>query len=189
MYFLFQLLCCSWVVFFIFSRSLLNISCIFSIHTFILFPRFCITSTGIMWILFQVHYLFPLYLFGLCSSSLLPSLSHHFSQIPAVWTVLNFNFMLYAWLTSALCLKPVSLNHILEQEFIKNSMVFCFCVCVCVWFTDPCFSTCSQGKSWSIDGVQLQCIHSLSNFTYNNASLHSVILPVIENIKNSKQLT
>ena len=167
-------------MFFSFSRSLLNISCIFSICTFILFPKFCITYTGVMWILFQVHYLFPLHLFGLCSPSLLPSLSGHFSQIPAVWTVLNFNFMLYAWLTSALCLKPVSLNHILEQELIKKFLFFFFSWCV--WFTDPYFSTCSQGKSWSIDGVQLQCIYSVSNFTCNNASLLLVILPVIENI-------
>ena len=44
-YFSFQLLCCS-SLFFISSRSLLNISCIFSIHASIVFPR--------LWIIFTI---------------------------------------------------------------------------------------------------------------------------------------
>ena len=71
------------------SRSLLNVSCMFSI----LFPRFWIIFTTLLWILFQVDCLFPLHLFGLVGFYLARSSTAYFSVfsfclIYCVWGLL-----------------------------------------------------------------------------------------------------
>ena len=122
------------------------------------------------------------------SSSLVWSLQPLFASF-SLWSLFpnpscldSPQFQLYALCLTDLCslLKTCFPEPHFRTGVDKKISFFFFSWCV--WFTDPYFSTCSQGKSWSIDGVQLQCIYSVSNFTCNNASLLSVILPVIENI-------
>ena len=60
---------------FSFSRSLLDVFCIFSI----LFTRFGSSLLPLLWILFQVDCLFPLHLFGLMGFYLAPSSAVYFS--------------------------------------------------------------------------------------------------------------
>ena len=73
-------------LFFIFYRSLLKISCIFLIYASILFilltfyfQDFGLPLLSLLWILFQVDWLFPLYLFGLVGFFHVPSSTVSFS--------------------------------------------------------------------------------------------------------------
>ena len=68
------------------SRSLLNVSCIFSI----IFLRFGSSLLSLLWIVFQVDCLFPLHLFGLVGFYLAPSSAVCF----CVFSLLN---LLHLW--------------------------------------------------------------------------------------------
>ena len=93
----FQLLCCSSCLFFSSSRSLLNISCIFSIRASILFPRFLIIFTII--ILNSFSGTLPISSsFGLVSFSLAPSsVTYYFPSFFFLFLMSGIVFLFY-WL-------------------------------------------------------------------------------------------
>ena len=74
-------------LFFSSSRSLLNISCIFSILASILFQDFVSFLLSLLWTLFEVGCLFALHLFGLVGFYLAPLSVAYFLVVSLFWWV------------------------------------------------------------------------------------------------------
>lgn len=107
MCFSFKVLCCI-SLFFSSSRSLFNISCIFSVHVSILFCRSGSSLLSIFWIIFLGDCLFTLHLFGLVDFYLLPSSATYFSIISfcltgCISSFLSADYSVIVLLASGVC--------------------------------------------------------------------------------------